>query len=185
MLDSSIWPISRTGDNSPGHCEPGSNDNEGILLIPQRSSITGASPSDCLMSYLGHSLWGGSNSSADMQSLYSTAPSDWTSIVLYCIALYNNGIIKIPKEMKSSKTHVNDSQFLDYLMSDGLINDTYLMIKKFMGRSPVCRGSVPISKPGITKWVGWFNRCLFLIISLLFGLFDISLFSTILVFKRT
>ena len=35
---------------------PGSDGNEGVLRIPQCSSITGASPSDCLVSYPGHSL---------------------------------------------------------------------------------------------------------------------------------
>ena len=43
---------------------PGNDGNEGVLRIPQSSSITGASPSDCLVSYLGHSLEGGSYSSA-------------------------------------------------------------------------------------------------------------------------
>ena len=37
---------------------PGSNGNEGVLRIPQSSSITGASPSDCLMFYTGYSLGG-------------------------------------------------------------------------------------------------------------------------------
>ena len=46
------------------------------LSIPQSFSITGASPSDCLMSYPGHSLSGG-YSSAEVQSLYSTALADW------------------------------------------------------------------------------------------------------------
>ena len=55
--------------------EPGSDDNEGLLHIPQNSSITGTSPSDCLVSYTGHSLEE-SYSSADMQSVYSTAPAD-------------------------------------------------------------------------------------------------------------
>ena len=41
-----------------GHSEPGSNDNEGVLHIPQGPCITGTSPSDCLVSYLGHSLGG-------------------------------------------------------------------------------------------------------------------------------
>ena len=36
--------------------EPGSDGNEGVLCIPQSSSITGTLPSDCLVSYLGHSL---------------------------------------------------------------------------------------------------------------------------------
>ena len=34
------------------------NGNEGVLCLPQSSSITGTSPSDCLMSYSGHSLGG-------------------------------------------------------------------------------------------------------------------------------
>ena len=35
---------------------PGSNDNEGMVCIPQSPGITENSPSDCLVSYLGHSL---------------------------------------------------------------------------------------------------------------------------------
>ncbi len=37
---------------------PGSDGNEDILRIPQSSSITGTSLSDCLVSYTGHSLVG-------------------------------------------------------------------------------------------------------------------------------
>ena len=36
----------------------GSDGNEGMLHIPQNSSITGTSASDYLMSYPGHSLGG-------------------------------------------------------------------------------------------------------------------------------
>ena len=52
----SIWPIDRTllGATTPGQSGPGSDGNEGVLHIPQSSSITGASSSDCLMSYLRH-----------------------------------------------------------------------------------------------------------------------------------
>ena len=49
---------------TPGQSGPESNDNEGVLYIPQ-SSRTGASPSDGLMSYPRHLLIGG-YSSADM-----------------------------------------------------------------------------------------------------------------------
>ena len=47
---SSIWPIDRTlsGVKSDG--------NKGVFCIPQSSSITGTSPSDCLVLYPGHSL---------------------------------------------------------------------------------------------------------------------------------
>ena len=45
-----------SGSTTPGKSEPGSNGNEGVLRIPQSSSITGVSPSDCLISYPGYFL---------------------------------------------------------------------------------------------------------------------------------
>ena len=45
-----------SGAPIPGQSEPGSNGNEGVLHIPLSPSITGTSPSDCLVSYPGHSL---------------------------------------------------------------------------------------------------------------------------------
>ena len=42
----------------PRQSGPGSDGNEGVLRIPQGFSITGTSSSDCLVSYLGHSLGG-------------------------------------------------------------------------------------------------------------------------------
>ena len=58
MQFSSIWSTDRnlTGATTPGQSEPDSNGNEGMLRIPQNSNIIGTSPSDCLVSYLGHSL---------------------------------------------------------------------------------------------------------------------------------
>ena len=38
---------------------PGSDGNKEVLRIPQRSSTAGTSPSDCLVSYPGHSFGGG------------------------------------------------------------------------------------------------------------------------------
>ena len=60
-LLSSIWPIDCTllRATTPSPSGPGSDGNEGVLYIPQSSSITGTSPSDCSVSYLGHSLGGG------------------------------------------------------------------------------------------------------------------------------
>ena len=46
-----------------------------VLRIPQSCSITEASPSDCFVPYPGHSL-GESYLSAEMQSVYFTAPVD-------------------------------------------------------------------------------------------------------------
>ena len=67
-----------SGATFPGQSGPESNDNEGILRIPQSSSITGTSPLDRLVSYPWHSLdGGGSYPSAEKQSVYSTAPTEW------------------------------------------------------------------------------------------------------------
>ena len=64
-----------SGASTPGQSGPGSNGTEEVLHIPRSSSITGTSPSDCLVSYPGHSLRGGLPS-AEMQSVYSTALAD-------------------------------------------------------------------------------------------------------------
>ena len=55
---SSIWPIDRAqwGATSLRERWPGSDGNEEVLCIPQSSRITGTSPSDCLVSYPGHTL---------------------------------------------------------------------------------------------------------------------------------
>ena len=55
---SSIWLIDWTlsGATTPGPSGPGNDVNEGVLRIPQSSSISGTSPSDCLVSYPGPSF---------------------------------------------------------------------------------------------------------------------------------
>ena len=58
MQFSSIWPIDwdLLSVTTPGQSWLGSNGNEGVLYIPQSSSITGTSLSNCLVSYPGHTL---------------------------------------------------------------------------------------------------------------------------------
>ena len=77
MLNSSVWPINRTlsGATTPGHSWSGSDGNEAVLCIPQSSSITGASSSDCLMSYPGH-CGGGLTRLQRCRQRYSTALVD-------------------------------------------------------------------------------------------------------------
>ena len=79
MQFSSIWPIDRTlsGATTPGQSGSGSVGIEGVLHIPQSSSITGTSPTDCLVLYLGHSWGGGSYFSAEKKPVYCIAPDDW------------------------------------------------------------------------------------------------------------
>ena len=97
----SIWTqfylsIDRTlsGAITPGQSRTDSNGNQGLLHIPQSSSIIGTSPSDCLVSYPRHSL-GESYPSAEKQSVYSTAPADW--------AIVDLGTIVKSKVLKRSK----------------------------------------------------------------------------------
>ena len=55
---SSICPIDKTlsGATTLGQSEPRKDGNEGVLHIPQISSINGVTQADCLLSYPGHSL---------------------------------------------------------------------------------------------------------------------------------
>ena len=96
----SIWPIDWTflGATTLGQSGPTSNGNEGVLHILQSTKV-GALPSDCLMSYPGLLLLG-SYLSAEMQSIYFTAPVDWANkkvmvlfeylSVIQLISLYSN-----------------------------------------------------------------------------------------------
>ena len=85
---SSFWAIDRTlsGITILGQSGPGSNGSEGLLHISQSSSITWISPSDCLVSYPGHSL-GESYTSAEIQLVYSTAPADWLHVCVYFVSV--------------------------------------------------------------------------------------------------
>ena len=71
MQFSSIQPNDRALSSTtiPSQSGPGSNGNEEMLCIPQSSSITETSSSDCLVSYPGNSL--------GRALVYSTAPAKW------------------------------------------------------------------------------------------------------------
>ena len=75
---SSFWPIDRilSSASTRGQNEPCNNGNKGVLYIPQSYNITGATPSDCLVSYPGYSLRE-PYPSAEILSVYSTASVDW------------------------------------------------------------------------------------------------------------
>ena len=66
-LNNSIWPIDRTitGANTLGQSGPGSNDNEGVTHIFQKSRA-GASPSDLFSVISEHILVGESYASEEM-----------------------------------------------------------------------------------------------------------------------
>ena len=78
-----------SGATTPGQRGSGSDGNKGVLHIPESSSIAGASQSDCLISYTVSSL-GEFYLSAEMQSMYSTTPTDSAKLWLFiksCIFL--------------------------------------------------------------------------------------------------
>ena len=79
---SSIYPIDRTllGATTPTQNGPGSDGNEGVLRIPQSFSITGTSPSDCLVSYSGQLLGGASYPFAEVQSVYYPVQADSSTV---------------------------------------------------------------------------------------------------------
>ena len=82
MSNSSICPIDRilSGATTPGQNGFRGVGNEEVLCIPQSSSITGATTSDGFMSYPGHTFGVGSYSSAEMQLVYFTTPTNWAVV---------------------------------------------------------------------------------------------------------
>ena len=66
-----------SGTTTLGQSRSGSDGNEGVLPIFHSSSITGALPSDCLVSYPGHI--GESCHLVEMHVGYSPAPADWAN----------------------------------------------------------------------------------------------------------
>ena len=113
----SIWPIDRalSKATTPSKSGPGSDDNEGVLRIPHSSSITGTSPSDCLVSYARHSLRE-SYPYAEKQSVYSTAPADW--VILQRVSGKNSLPEPIPIQVS------NWFQFGDFFLLDWLPNQS-------------------------------------------------------------
>ena len=105
---SSICAIDRIqpGAITPDQSGLEDNDNKWGLCIPQSSSIIGASPWYCLVSYPGHTL-GESYPSAEMHLVNSAAPADWARLcnphevmesksvhilkIFYCVTHHVNG----------------------------------------------------------------------------------------------
>ena len=172
---SSIWPIDGTlsGATTPGQSGTGSDGAEGVLRIPQSSSITGTSPSDCLVSYLGHSLgevlplyreaigvlyspsWlghslGESYLSAEKQSVYCTAPADWIMIWRYFVVNFICSITVLMNNILS-----DTEKFLTYKVNDLELWDLYVfrskdeLIRDVLQWTPT-HGRASISRPAKT-----------------------------------
>ena len=83
MSNYSVWPIDKTqsGATTLRQSRPGSDGNGGVLRIPQSSSITAASLSDCLITYIDTRWRVFFYSSAEMQSVYFIATADWAKLL--------------------------------------------------------------------------------------------------------
>ena len=95
VSNSSIWSIDRTlsSATTQDQREPGSDDNEKVLYISQSTRITGASLSDCLVSYPEYSLEE-SYPFAKIQSVYSTAPANWDCVsIIYKVEIHKTIIL--------------------------------------------------------------------------------------------
>ena len=86
MSNCSNGPLDRTlsGAKKPNQSQPGSDGKEWVLRIPQNSSITGTSPSDCFVSFSGHPL-GETYSSAEnaVTKFYSLCRLSQTGLRIY------------------------------------------------------------------------------------------------------
>ena len=78
---------------TPGRSGPGSDGNKGILHILQSSNITEASPANCLVSYLGHSLVGSYPLCRDAISVFCSPQRTETSMA--CENLLKTSSFKI------------------------------------------------------------------------------------------
>ena len=114
---SSIYPIDRTLIR----CYHSESEwtwerwHKGVLRIPQSSSITGSSPSDCLVSYPGHSLGWGSYTSAEKQSVYSTAPADWAITILSDFYPFNGFELTKKRSKRYPAKTITDADYADDL----------------------------------------------------------------------
>ena len=118
LFDPWIGPLS--GATTSSLSGPGSDGNKGVLCIPQSSCITGTTPSDCLVSYPGHSLVG-SYSSTEKQSVYSTAPADWTIKTVNLNKIYN---LKSFSNFKYFPDHFNSRRKLRSVINPTMENLT-------------------------------------------------------------
>ena len=98
---SSIWPIDRTvsAATTPGQSGPRNDGSEGVLHILQSFSITGASPSDCLVSYR---WWGGTPLQRSSRCILEPQPTR-QHILPYTVSLCHNSSVWLDTRNPSSR----------------------------------------------------------------------------------
>ena len=101
MTNSSIWPIDRnlSGATTSGESEPGSDGNEEVLHISQTRALLEphhqiAELVDCVI--IRHSL-GESYPSAEMQSMYTTAPHHQPTTLSFEFGFHSPWSAALPK----------------------------------------------------------------------------------------
>ena len=83
--------LTLSGATTPGQSRPGSYGNEVVFNITQSSSITRTSPSDCLVSYAGHSLGGLTPLQRSNRCILQSQPTGLSLLVwdFACLSLEN------------------------------------------------------------------------------------------------
>ena len=119
----SIWTINRTllGATTPGQSGPWSEGNKGVLCIPQSLSITGTSPSDCLVLCPGHSL---------VRVL--TPLQRCSRCILQSQPTGNYHFSLFPTQGLNWQSPTGDCQFNWYALFSYLVDTLYLVINKSM-----------------------------------------------------
>ena len=89
--------------------------NEGVLCLPQSSSITGTSPSDCLVSYPGHSLGVLPLCRLAVGVFYSSSRLGNTTNGLYFISLKHT--CKLTNLYKIKEKLINKTEYVHSLIT--------------------------------------------------------------------
>ena len=125
MQFSSILPTDRTlsGAATLGQSGPGRDANDGVLHIPQSSSITGTSPSDCLVSNTGHSLKGVLPLCIDAVGIFYS--SSWQGTKFIIVHFYHHQQCRW-----FNRIHMTQENLYSFLMS---LNVSCPYLNKFEG----------------------------------------------------
>ena len=125
-----------SGALTPGQSGPGNDGNEGVLRIPENSSITGTSPSNFLVSYQGH-LLGEFYPSAEIQSMYSAAQADWAIYVCIYLSI-NEAESKINSFFFSTRRITDTGRCITQHNETGPLWITSLLLNIICPRMRVC-----------------------------------------------
>ena len=119
-------PLVLSGTTTLRQSGPGSNGNEGVLHIPQSPSITGTSPSDCLVSYQDTHVGGLTPLLRCSWCILRPQPTEQTTLG-QCLfgSNGNEGVQHTPKITRTGDAVQYHTQQTPFLFREGLIVSKY------------------------------------------------------------